>query len=542
MIGNSVLGLPQIAKLGDVPAFDWGREVRPCLPMEKLLVYRLNIMRFTEDKSSNLPADVAGTFSGVSEKLQHFKDLGFNALLLEPIFPFDDKKGPYFPFHFFSPVNLYGPSGSSVLAIKSMKEMIKRMHENGIEVYLEVVFTHTDEDGPLQQIDYSSYCYADGVVFQGPGDALNCNYPNVQQFILESLRYWVTEFHIDGFCFMNALYLLRGFHGEYLSRPPLVEAIAFDPVLSETKIIADSWDPHNFVSKGIHFPHWKRWAEINSSFCVDVRSFVRGEGMLSNLATRFCGSGDVFSDGRGPAFSFNFITRNFGLSLVDLVSFSSSEYASELSWNCGEEGPTNRKVVLERRIKQIRNFLLILFVSLGVPIFNMGDECGLSSGGSLAYSDRKPLNWNALSTAFGHQTTQFISFLSALRKRRCDLLEKRNFMSPEIIKWHGSDLLPPRWDDPSAKFLAMTLHAESLEVQPRGDLYIAFNAAGHSENVCLPSLPEEMEWVRLVDTALPFPGFFSSNGDPVLGQMSELVTYEMKSYSCVIFEGKLLSG
>ncbi|KAK9282244.1 hypothetical protein L1049_005158 [Liquidambar formosana] len=532
-----------LGRLCKEPAFDWSGDAHPNLPMEKLVVYRLNVTCFTKDKSSQLPNDVAGTFFGLAEKLHHFKNLGVNAVLLEPIVTFDEQKGPYFPCHFFSPMNLYGPSAGPVSAINSMKEMVKRMHANGIEVLLEVVFTHTAEGGALQGIDDSSYYHVNGD--SGTKDSLNCNYPIVQQMIVDSLRYWVTEFHVDGFCFINASSLLQGFHGEYLSRPPLVETIAFDPLLSKTKIIADCWDPHDMLAEEIHFPHWKRWAEMNTKFCNDVRSFLRGDGLLSNLATRLCGSGDIFSDGRGPAFSFNFIARNSGLPLVDLVSFSSSELASELSWNCGEEGPTNKTTVLERRLKQIRNFLFALYVSQGVPILNMGDECGQSSGGSPAYGDREPFDWNALKTGFGIQTTQFISFLTSLRMRRSDLLQKRNFLREENIDWHGSDQSPPRWEDPSSKFLAMTLKADQVESQMSsgssdtwGDLFIAFNAADHSETVILPPPPAEMAWLRLVDTALPFPGFFSTDGEPVIEQMAGLVAYKMKSYSCALFEAR----
>uniref|UniRef100_A0A5B7BBD7 Glycosyl hydrolase family 13 catalytic domain-containing protein n=1 Tax=Davidia involucrata TaxID=16924 RepID=A0A5B7BBD7_DAVIN len=538
-----------LGQLYKEPAFDWSGDVRPGLPMEKLVVYRLNVMRFTQDKSSKLPNDFAGTFSGITEKLHHFKDLGVNAILLEPIFPFDEQKGPYFPCHFFSPMNLYGPSGDAVSIINSMKEMVKRLHANGIEVFLEVVFTHTAEGGALREVDNSSYYYANGDADLGTRNALNCNYPIVQQMILDSLRHWVIEFHIDGFSFINASYLLRGFHGEVLYRPPLVEAIAFDPLLSKVKIIADCWDPHDMAFKEIIFPHWKRWAEINAKFCDDVRNFLRGEGPLSNLATRLCGSGDIFLKGRGPAFSFNFIARNFGLPLVDVVSFSSSDLASELSWNCGEEGPTNKTTVLERRLKQIRNFLFILFVSLGVPVLNMGDECGQSSGGSLAYGNRKPFDWNALRTGFGIQITQFISFLSSLRTRRSDLLQKRSFLKEENIDWHGSDQSPPKWEDPSSRFLAMTLKADKEEGRLNsessllsGDLFIAFNAADHSESLVLPPPPAEMAWLCLVDTAHPFPGFFSEDGEPVLELMAGLVTYEMKSHSCVLFEARSLRG
>lgn len=546
---NNGTGLKYLGRLCEEPAFDWDGDVQPHLPIEKLVVYRLNVTRFTEHKSSKLPTNVAGTFSGLTEKLEHFKDLGVNAILLEPIFPFNEEKGPYFPCHFFSPMNCFGPSGGPISTINSMKEMVKEFHANGIEVLLEVVFTHTAGGEVLQGIDISSYYHASTVEDLEARNSLNCNYPIVQQMVLDSLRYWVTEFHVDGFSFINASSLLQGVNGEYLSRPPLVEAIAFDPLLSKTKMIADYWDPDEMVPKETRFPHWKRWAQVNTKFCNDVRNFLRGEGLLSDLATRLCGNGDIFSDGRGPAFSFNFISRNSGLPLVDLVSFSGSELASQLSWNCGVEGPTSKTAVLERRLKQIRNYLSILYLSLGVPVLNMGDECGQSSGGSPAYSDRKSFDWNALGTGFATQTTQFIAFLSSLRRRRSDLLQKKHFFKEENIDWYGSDQSSPRWEDPLCKFLAMRLKADEDEVENqssneladlRGDLFVAFSAADHSETVILPPPPEGMAWSRLVDTALPFPGFFSIDGEPVIEQMEDLFSYEMKSHSCALFEARSL--
>ncbi|KAI3423209.1 Aamy domain-containing protein, partial [Psidium guajava] len=515
------------------PIFDWSGDVHLNIPLEKLTVYCLNVKRFTEHKSSQLSADVAGTFSGLAQKLDHLKDLGVNVVLLEPTFSYDEQKGPYFPRHFFSPASLFGPSCNPISAIQSMRDMVKRLHLNGIEVFLEVVFTHTADAGALQGIDDASY-YVNGPVELKQGNALNCNYPIVQQMILDSLRHWVTEFHVDGFCFINASSLLRGFHGESLTRPPLIEAIAFDPVLSRTKVIADCWDPIDIATKHVHFPHWKRWAEVNTKFCTDIRKFLRGEGLLSDLATRLCGSGDIYSDGRGPSFSFNYVSRNFGLPLVDLVSFSSGQLAEELSWNCGEEGPTNKTAVLERRLKQIRNFLFILYISLGVPILNMGDECGQSTGGSPAYVDRKSFDWSALKTGFAIQTTRFISFLNAFRKRRADLLQRHNFLKEENIDWHGSNQSPPKWEDPSCKFLSMTLKTEKAESLSSsetshgfGDLFIAFNAGRSSESVILPVPPEGTTWHRMIDTALPYPGFFSADGEPVLEQMGGLFAYEI---------------
>ncbi|KAL1312236.1 hypothetical protein HN51_038857 [Arachis hypogaea] len=532
-----------LGQLGKEPAFDWGDDYRPNLSMEKLVVYRLNVKCFTQDMSSQLPSNLAGTFSGLANKVKYLKDLGVNAILLEPVLTFDENKGPYFPCHFFSLMHIYGPSGDPVSTINSMKEMVKTMHANGIEVLMEVVFAHTAEAGALQGIDDLSYYFLNGVDDPDTQGALKCNYPVVQSLILDSLRHWVTEFHIDGFSFINASNLLRGSHGEYLSRPPLVEAIAFDPVLWKTKIIADSWDPHGMVAKGTHFPHWMRWAEINTKFCHDVRNFLRGESLISNLATRLCGSGDMFSNGRGPAFAFNYVARNFGLSLLDLVSFSSGELGAELSWNCGEEGPTNNVVVLERRLKQIRNFLFILFVSLGVPVLNMGDECGQSFDGSPAYSVFKPFNWSALQTGFSKQTTQFVSFLSSLRKRRSDLLQSSSFLKEENIEWYGSNRDPPQWEDPTCKFLAMLLKAEKPELPENplptdisGDLFLAFNAADNSETLVLPVPPEGMSWYRLVDTSLPFPGFFLTDGELVPEQTAGLFTYLMRSHSCTLFE------
>ncbi|XP_026453931.1 isoamylase 2, chloroplastic-like [Papaver somniferum] len=522
------------------PTFDWSGDTRICLPMESLVVYRLNVARFTEDKSSQLPPDVAGTFTGLVQKLDHFKGLGVNAILLEPVFHFDEQKGPYLPYHFFSPTNLYGPTCDAVSATNSMKEMVKRLHANNMEVLLEVIFTINAEGG----VSLSQTIGYDDVIVTG-GTALNCNDPIAQRFILDSLRHWVTEFHIDGFCFLNASAMCRGSNGEYLSRPPLIEAIAFDPVLSKTKIVADYWDPHELVFKEIRFPNWKRWAEMNNKFSHDVRNFIRGEGLLSNLATRLCGSGDIFLDGRGPPFSFNYITRNFGLPLVDLVSFSSGELSSELSWNCGVEGPTNKAVVLDRRLKQIRNFLFILYISLGVPVLNMGDECGRSSNGSPSYSERNSFDWEDLKTGYGLQMTQYIAFLSSLRLRRSDIFQKRSFMLEKNLDWIGSKQTQPRWEDPSSKFLALTVKANeditnsSVESSHKaGDLFIAFNASDHSESVNLPPNSEGTAWVRLIDTALPFPGFFLADGACVIEKMDGVVVYEMKSLSCALFEAR----
>ncbi|CAL4893397.1 unnamed protein product [Urochloa decumbens] len=533
------------ASLEKAPGYDWGRDRHPSLPLEKLLVYRANVALFTKDKSSGLPDNVAGTFSGLAAKVEHFKRLGVNAVLLEPVFPFHQVKGPYFPYHFFSPMNLYSSEHTSISAIKSMKDMVKTMHRDGIEVLLEVVFTHTAEGGAecqmisIRGIDGSSYYIADGIV-GCKASVLNCNHPVTQRLILDSLRHWVLDFHVDGFCFINAPFLVRGPGGEGLSRPPLLEAIAFDPVLSKTKIIADPWSPLDISNVQFPFPHWKRWAEMNTRFCMDVRKFLKGEALVSDLATRLCGSGDLFFS-RGPAFSFNYVSRNSGLTLVDLVSFNSDEFGSEFSWNCGEEGPSENNAVLQTRLRQIRNFLFILFVSLGIPVLNMGDECGHSAAGSTSYKDRGPLNWRALKTVFVKEVTGFISFLSALRSRRADIFQRREFLKLENIHWYGSDLSEPQWEDPTSSFLCMHINPELDENVPdsgRGDLYICFNANEESVSATLPALAEGSMWVRLVDTSLAFPGFFYSESNPKVHQVLGFSSYQIKAHSCVLFESK----
>uniref|UniRef100_A0A0Q3VEJ5 Uncharacterized protein n=1 Tax=Setaria italica TaxID=4555 RepID=A0A0Q3VEJ5_SETIT len=427
----------------------------------------------------------------------------------------------------------------------SMKDMVKTMHRHGIEVLLEVVFTHTAEGGAecqmisIHGIDGSSYYIADGIV-GCKASVLNCNHPVTQRLILDSLRHWVLDFHVDGFCFINAPFLVRGPGGEGLSRPPLLEAIAFDPVLSKTKIIADPWSPLDISNVQFPFPHWKRWAEMNTRFSMDVRKFLKGEALISDLATRLCGSGDLFSS-RGPAFSFNYVSRNSGLTLVDLVSFSSDELGSEFSWNCGEEGPSESNAVLQTRLRQIRNFLFILFVSLGIPVLNMGDECGHSTAGSTSYEDRGPLNWKALKTIFVKEVTGFISFLSALRSRRADIFQRREFLKLENIHWYGSNLSEPQWEDPTSNFLCMHINPELGENTPdsvRGDLYICFNANEESVSATLPALAEGSMWLRLVDTSLAFPGFFSSESNPKVHQVPGFSSYQVKAHSCVLFELK----
>lgn len=528
--------------LQKIPAFDWGNDVHPHIPMEKLVVYKLNVGLFTEDTSSQLSANLMGTFAGLEKKIHHFKNLGVNAILLDPIFSFDVTKGPYFPYNFFSPMNNYGPEKDGVSSITSMKNMVKSLHAEGIELLLEVVFSHTAEGGDaacqmitFRGIDNSVYYNVEGDIGRGANNSLNCNNPIVQGMILESLRYWVSEFRIDGFFFVNASALLvQGSSDHSFSRPPLIEAIAFDPLLSKTKIVADFWSPVDMSYKKMNFPHWKRFAEMNFQFCFNVRNFLRGGGLLCDIATRLCGSGDIFSNGRGPSFAFNFISKN--LSLTDLVSYNDG---SEQSWNCGEEGPTTNRGIIKLRQRQIRNFLFILFISLGVPVMNMGDESGLST----SCDDQRAFDWTRLNSSFGIENVLFIAFLSSLRSRRSDLLQVRNFLKVENIEWQGSDESFLDWNNPfTCKFLGMLLKANRADISSscsdKGNMFAVFNASGFPLNATLPQLPWGSFWVRLVDTALPFPCFFANYDDPDAFSCGGLNSYQLRPHSCALFEAK----
>ncbi|CAM6098217.1 unnamed protein product [Calypogeia fissa] len=537
-------------KTESVP-FNWEDDVFLHTPLERLFAYRLNVAGFTADESSSLEEGIRGTFDGLVQKAQYLVNLGINAVILEPIFShFDDHLKP---FSFFTPAAEYGP-GDSQSACTSLKRMVKQLHKLGIEVILEVVYSHTAEGGDespksvsFRGIDNSTFYILNefGRVVQseaGEDNAFNCNHPFVQSMIVDSLRYWVEEFHIDGFLFINGSALVTGPHGQELSRPPLVEAISFDPILASTKLIVNTSSPFTGVTKSLTFPHWRRWCEWNNSFRDDARRFMRGDlNQLSTFSTRLCGSGDLFASGRGPNHSFNFVTSSYGLTLADLVSYSESDQAcGELSWNCGAEGPSSDDAVLETRVKQVRNFILALLLSEGVPVMNMGDEYGHSKGGNIGVdqSSRQFL-WSYADTEFGQQMSRFISSLIDFRSRHKDLFERNKFGELGSITWHGIDSLEPQWDEQESPFLGAHLHADGPEGKgiQTADVYLAFNARQVAVIATLPEAPAGMTWYRVADTSLPHPDEFLKEGAPinVTGTTS---TYEFQPNSAVVLEAR----
>eukprot|EP00850_Spirogloea_muscicola_P006941 SM000034S12695 [mRNA] locus=s34:192552:199976:- [translate_table: standard] len=547
-------------------SFDWEDDYPPRLPMQKLSVYDMNVRGFTIDESSRVDEELRGTFAGVIEKIEHLLNLGVNAVLLQPIAAFDENQGFNFPISFFAPDPSFGPQGSGLAASFWLKAMVKELHKHGIEVFMNVLYSHTAErsdENPLtvsfRGIDSSVYYIIDqhgglAVPEYGAGCEFNCNHPAVQKMIVDSLRHWVEEYHIDGFSFPNAVALTTGPHGQEVSRPLLVEAMSFDPVLADVKLIADPSSPPTGQVKDMTFPHWGRWSEWNVDFKDDVRRWMRGEfGQLSRLAATLVGSVDVLANGRGPHHAFNRITASYGFSLADLVSFSSE---SEISWNSGEEGPSDNFMVMETRVRQVKNFLFCLLMAQGVPVVSMGDEYGHTKGGSTLPEDTDScFRWDALDSDFGRHVTRFISCLSAFRKRRQALLQRRDFLPPNRVTWHGLTPLQPAWDSPDSCFLGFEIQSapsSNASRKPRpaviadpdkGNLYIAFNAHHYPVTITLPEASDGMGWFRVVDTSLNSPHDYDLGGTEIHPAEEGLeCKYDLQSYGALLLEARIPLG
>eukprot|EP00256_Glycine_max_P070051 XP_025984646.1 isoamylase 3, chloroplastic isoform X3 [Glycine max] len=391
--------------------FDWGENYKlPNISEKDLVIYEMNVRAFTSDESSGLDSNIRGSYLGMIEKIPHLLELGINAVELLPVFEFDElefqrRPNPrdhmintwgYSTINFFAPMSRYASAGGgSVNASREFKQMVKSLHSAGIEVILDVVYNHTNEADDafpyttsFRGIDNKVYYMLDNngqlLNFSGCGNTLNCNHPVVMELILDSLRHWVTEYHVDGFRFDLASVLCRGIDGSPLNAPPLIRAIAKDAVLSRCKIIAEPWDCGGLYLVG-SFPNWDRWAEWNGKYRDDVRKFIKGDsGVKGSFATRVAGSSDLYSvNNRRPYHGINFVIAHDGFTLRDLVSynFKHNEANGEggndgsndnFSWNCGLEGETDDASVRALRSRQMKNFHLALMISqvLKISSFN----------------------------------------------------------------------------------------------------------------------------------------------------------------------------
>jgi isoamylase len=510
--------------------FDWGKDTHPRIPSRDLIIYEMHVRGFTQDPSSKV--NNRGTFLGIIEKIPHLKELGVNAVELMPIHEFNELenvlKNPqtqenlfnywgYSTVNFFTPMARYGTGNQ--YAITEFKALVKELHAQGIEVILDVVYNHTAEGndhGPtlsFKGFENSVYYMLgpDGVYynFSGCGNTFNCNNPVNRALILESLRYWVTETHVDGFRFDLASILTRGSDGTPLNNPPLIEAISYDPVLADTKFIAEAWDAGGLYQVG-SFPS-KTWADWNGRYRDDVRSFIKGtDDSCGKFATRISGSEDLYGKDKLPSHSINFITSHDGFTLADLVSYNEKHNQANgeenrdgdnnnLSWNCGEEGPTTHPEILTLRERQRKNFHVALMVSQGIPMLLMGDEYGHTKGGNNnTWGHDSRINWFQWDTL--EQNSSFYRFYKMMItfRRSHPILTHSRFLGPNDITWHGTSAQPVIWGSKD-RFIACTL-PDSLY---NYSLYIAFNAFHDEITIQLPK--SKTPWLRLVYTALPSP-------------------------------------
>ena len=407
--------------------FDWEGDTALEIPSKDLMIYEAHVRGFTASPTSGVSAP--GTFAGLREKIPYLKALGINCLELLPIYEFDEWENNrlhpetgelllnywgYSTVGFFAPKAGYAATGGLGMQVDELKNLIKELHRAGIEVMLDVVFNHTaegDQRGPYisyRGIDNKTYYILtpEGYYynFSGCGNTLNCNHPVVRNMVLDCLRYWAAEYHIDGFRFDLASILGRDQNGAPLPNPPLLESLAYDPVLSKCKLVAEAWDAGGLYQVG-SFPAYGRWAEWNGKYRDSIRKLIKGEeGMLGELSNRLQGSPDLYWY-RGPTASLNFITCHDGFTLRDMVTYNdkhneaNGEHNSDgandnNSWNCGAEGETDDAGINALRDRQLRNAATILFLSRGVPMLLMGDEIGHTQyGNNNSYCHDNEISW-----------------------------------------------------------------------------------------------------------------------------------------------------
>lgn len=408
-------------------SFDWGNIKQLEQPFEDLVIYETHVRGYTKDKSSGVSAP--GTFAGLKDKIPYLKDLGINAVELMPIFEFDEMESArvvdgvqlynywgYNTVSFFAPNTSYAFNEEHNHEGDELKSLIKALKENGIEVILDVVFNHTaegNEMGPcfsFKGIDNNVYYMltpdAHYYNFSGCGNVMNCNHPVVRNFIIDCLRYWAIEYRVDGFRFDLASILGRDQNGAPMANPPILESLAFDPVLGKMKLIAEAWDAGGLYQVG-SFPSWNRWAEWNGRYRDDMRSFLKGDdGMAGNAITRITGSRDLYSpESRGHKASVNFLTCHDGFTLYDLYSYNEKHNEKNgwnntdgdnngHSWNCGAEGETDDPNVNGLRRRLIKNAFAALLCSRGPAMFFAGDEfCNTQFGNNNAYCQDNIISW-----------------------------------------------------------------------------------------------------------------------------------------------------
>lgn len=555
--------------------FDWEGDKPLNYPLEKTVIYETHLKGFTASDSSNVKNK--GTYKGFAEKIEYLKKLGITSVEFLPIFEFDENENGnvnprtgeklvnywgYSTIGFFAPKTSYAADLTPGASVKEFKQLVKELHKAGIEVILDVVYNHTAEGNEhgytfefrgLQNDVYYQLPQKEKqyyMNFSGCGNTVNCNHPITREFILDSLRYWVLQMHVDGFRFDLASIMTRDEIGIPLSLPPLTHAINEDPILANTKIIAEPWDCGGLYQLG-GFPGGKRWCEWNGKFRDDIRKFIRGDDTISNAAaTRIAGSSDLYKlSGRSPLSSINFITAHDGFTLNDLVSYNNKhnqENGEEnrdgsddnLSYNHGYEGECVNPKIENIRLRKIKNFLLYLFISQGVPMLVAGDEMRRTQhGNNNAYcqdNDISWINWDLVNKNEG--LIRFTSQLIKLRLNHSVFTRKTFFeeqydksLVPEIT-WFDNNAKVPDWSK-MKRFLSFKLTGTDNR-----DYYIATNTDIYDLTITLPALSEGKKWYRVADTSFSSPEDITESGMEEL--LREQRRYVLVSGSSIILLSK----
>jgi len=517
-------------------AFDWGCDRPLKHSWEETIIYETHVRGLSVHPSSAVKHP--GTYRGVIEKIPYFKMLGVTAIELLPVQEFNENEisryNPltserlrnywgYSSVNFFAPKESYSSSGSGH-QVTEFKEMVRSLHAAGIEVILDIALTHTaegDELGPtlsfrgLENPIY--YLLADGGRryrnYSGCGNSLNCNHPVVREFILDCLRYWAIEMHVDGFRFDLAAILGRDESGNLASNPPLLERIAEEPILRDVKLIAEAWDAGGAYLLG-SFPG-RRWSEWNGRYRDDVRRFWRGDsGMAAAFASRLCGSADIYQrTGKEPLNSINFITCHDGFTLADLVSYETKHNEANgednrdgtdanYSWNHGAEGATDNPAIQSMRLRQAKNLLATLMLSRGVPMMLGGDEFGRSQrGNNNAYcqdNETSWYDWRLLDR--NRELLRFVRELIFFRKSH-QVLSREKFYTADDVIWFDRSGAYPNWNAPDP-----TVGCMIRDVEQRGvSLCFLAHAGAQPVEFRVPPPPENTRWWRAIDTAAAVP-------------------------------------
>ena len=525
--------------VADPGRYDWEGDLPLKRPFAEMVIYEMHVGGFTRHPSSGVEPAKRGTYAGLIDKIPYLQDLGVTAVELLPVFQFDPQDAPdgrvnywgYQPVSFFAPHHAYSSRKGPLAVPDEFRDMVKALHRAGIEVILDVVFNHTTEGGSngptlcyrglandfYYILDKDKSRYAD---YTGCGNTLNANQPIVRRLIQDSLRYWVTRMHVDGFRFDLASILSRDESGHPLPNPPVLWDIESDPLLAGTKLIAEAWDAAGLYQVGSFVGD--TWQEWNGRFRDDVRRFVKGDnGTVAPMAARLLGSPDIYGhEQREAEQSINFVTCHDGFTLNDLVSYNHKHNEANgednrdgsndnLSWNCGAEGPTNDAAIEALRNRQVKNFFTLELLAVGTPMLLMGDEVRRTQrGNNNAYCQDSDIGWFDWSLLERHADIhRFVKSLNAFRQRRDVVAEEGRLSLHQLlqrtnIEWHGVALNRPDWSEHSHA-LAFTLRS----LRARFLLHGMFNAYWEPLTFELPPVPAEggEGWRRCVDTALASP-------------------------------------